>query len=199
MQQKVVKGEERKIARKAEDSRNENRTPLMALNHISRLCRNVKESIDFYTKVLGFVQTKRPQALDSKGARLFNYGVDIHLVQSKEEDQRLPSNSQHLDPQENHISFQCEDLEAMEKKLKKMNVKFMKRTIEAEDGTFFSSPMCNTTNQSFKVNLMKEVKKDRDGIRKELKKCKRREAVSTAQRQFTAERHSRTPVGSVEV
>ncbi|XP_017428661.2 glyoxylase I 4 [Vigna angularis] len=152
MQQKVVKGEERKIARKAEDSRNENRTPLMALNHISRLCRNVKESIDFYTKVLGFVQTKRPQALDSKGARLFNYGVDIHLVQSKEEDQRLPSNSQHLDPQENHISFQCEDLEAMEKKLKKMNVKFMKRTIEAEDGTFFSSPMCNTTNQSFSLN-----------------------------------------------
>ncbi|KOM43100.1 hypothetical protein LR48_Vigan05g070400 [Vigna angularis] len=45
----------------------------------------------------------------------------------------------------------------------------------------------------FKVNLMKEVKKDGDGIRKELKKCKRREAASTAQRQFTAERHSRPP------
>ncbi|KOM28353.1 hypothetical protein LR48_Vigan530s000500 [Vigna angularis] len=50
----------------------------------------------------------------------------------------------------------------------------------------------------FKVNLMKEVKKDRDGIRKELKKCKRREAASTAQRQLTTERHSRTPVGSAE-
>ncbi|KOM57429.1 hypothetical protein LR48_Vigan11g046200 [Vigna angularis] len=48
------------------------------------------------------------------------------------------------------------------------------------------------------VNLMKEVKKDKDGIRKELKKCKRREAASTAQRQFTAERHSRTPVGFAE-
>ncbi|KOM37668.1 hypothetical protein LR48_Vigan03g105000 [Vigna angularis] len=32
----------------------------------------------------------------------------------------------------------------------------------------------------FKVNLMKEVEKDRDGIRKELKKCKRRKTVSTA-------------------
>ncbi|KOM41073.1 hypothetical protein LR48_Vigan04g127100 [Vigna angularis] len=41
----------------------------------------------------------------------------------------------------------------------------------------------------FKVNLMKEVKKDIDGIRKELKKCKRREAASTAQRQFIVERH----------
>ncbi|KOM57574.1 hypothetical protein LR48_Vigan11g060700 [Vigna angularis] len=48
------------------------------------------------------------------------------------------------------------------------------------------------------VNLMKEVKKDRDGIRKELKKCKRRKFVSTAQRRFTAERHSGTHVGSVE-
>ncbi|KOM37489.1 hypothetical protein LR48_Vigan03g087100 [Vigna angularis] len=50
----------------------------------------------------------------------------------------------------------------------------------------------------FKMNLLKEVKKDRDGIRKELKKCKRREAASTVQRQFTAERHSITPVGSAE-
>ncbi|KOM55906.1 hypothetical protein LR48_Vigan10g179800 [Vigna angularis] len=46
----------------------------------------------------------------------------------------------------------------------------------------------------FKVNLVKEVKKDRDGIRKELKKCKRREAISTAQRQFTAERHNEHPL-----
>ncbi|KOM26079.1 hypothetical protein LR48_Vigan226s000800 [Vigna angularis] len=56
----------------------------------------------------------------------------------------------------------------------------------------------NVRKISFKVILMKEVKKDRDGIRKELKKCKRREAASTAQRHFTAERHLRTPVGSAE-
>lgn len=78
----------------------------MALNHISRLCRNVKESIEFYTKVLGFVLIERPQALeDFEGAWLFNYGVGIHLVQSKE-DQRLPSDTDQLDPQDNHISFQ---------------------------------------------------------------------------------------------
>ncbi|KOM56020.1 hypothetical protein LR48_Vigan10g191200 [Vigna angularis] len=34
------------------------------------------------------------------------------------------------------------------------------------------------------MNLMKEVKWDRDGIRKGHKKCKRREAASTAQRQL---------------
>jgi len=112
MQQQEVREEEKKIDGKAEKGKEEKEEddekapPLMALNHVSRLCRNVKESIDFYTKVLGFVVTERPQGLDFEGAWLFNYGVGIHLVQSKEEDQRLPSDAQHLDPQDNHISFQ---------------------------------------------------------------------------------------------
>ena len=79
--------------------------PLMALNHVSRLCRSVKESIEFYTKVLGFVVIERPQAFDFDGAWLFNYGIGIHLVQSKDED-RLPSDKHGLDPMDNHISFQ---------------------------------------------------------------------------------------------
>ncbi|KOM57575.1 hypothetical protein LR48_Vigan11g060800 [Vigna angularis] len=37
---------------------------------------------------------------------------------------------------------------------------------------------------SFEMKLMKEVKWDRDGIRKGYKKCKRRETASTAQRQL---------------
>lgn len=83
----------------------QNEIPLMALNHVSRLCKNVKESVDFYTKVLGFVLIERPQAFDFNGAWLFNYGVGIHLVQAKEED-RLPNNTDTLDPMDNHISFQ---------------------------------------------------------------------------------------------
>ncbi|TKY67957.1 nucleobase-ascorbate transporter 3 [Spatholobus suberectus] len=85
----------------------------MALNHVSRLCRNVKDSIDFYTKLLEFVLMKRPQALDFDGAWLFNYGVD---------------------------------LEAMENKLKEVNVKYVNRTLKAEDRTtlmgqtFFNDP-----------------------------------------------------------
>ncbi|XP_020215153.1 uncharacterized protein LOC109799075 [Cajanus cajan] len=161
MQEQEVRGDERKSSKKAEKGgghgKEENPPPLMTLNHVSRLCRNVKDSIDFYTQVLGFVLMERPQALDFEGAWLFNYGVGIHLVQSKEEDQRLPSDTQHLDPQNNHISFQCEDLEAMEKKLKEMNVKYMKRTLETEDGKamdqiFFNDPdgfmveICNCEN-----------------------------------------------------
>ncbi|KAM1815287.1 hypothetical protein ACFX1X_028822 [Malus domestica] len=77
----------------------------MALNHVSRLCRNVEESVDFYTKVLGFVKIERPPAFDFDGAWLFNYGVGIHLVQSEDEE-RLPHNPDHLDPMDNHISSQ---------------------------------------------------------------------------------------------
>ncbi|PNX55614.1 lactoylglutathione lyase-like protein, partial [Trifolium pratense] len=100
MQKQDVREDEKK-------SEKNDQPPLMALNHISRLCRNVKESIDFYTKVLGFVLIERPPVLDFEGAWLFNYGVGIHLVQSKEED-KLPSDTQQrdLDPQDNHISFQ---------------------------------------------------------------------------------------------
>ena len=79
----------------------------MALNHVSRLCRSVKESMDFYVKVLGFVLIQRPQVLHFDGAWLFNYGVGIHLVQAKGENaRRLPANRDHLDPMDNHISFQ---------------------------------------------------------------------------------------------
>jgi len=108
MQQQEVRDENIRNNGGEREEKEENAPPLMALNHVSRLCRNLKESIDFYTKVLGFVETERPQALDVEGAWLFNYGVGIHLVQSKEEeeDQRLPSDAQHLDPQDNHISFQ---------------------------------------------------------------------------------------------
>ncbi|XP_050210189.1 glyoxylase I 4 [Mercurialis annua] len=132
--------------------------PLMALNHVSRLCRDVKKSVEFYTKVLGMVETERPQALDFEGAWLFNYGIGIHLVQAKDE-ARLPDIHQNLDPMDNHISFQCQDMEEMEKRLKQYNVKYMKRTMEDEDqnGTkidqlFFDDPdgfmieICNCEN-----------------------------------------------------
>jgi hypothetical protein len=42
--------------------------PLMALNHISRLCKSVDASVRFYVKALGFVLVHRPPALDFSGA-----------------------------------------------------------------------------------------------------------------------------------
>ncbi|KAG9458011.1 hypothetical protein H6P81_002519 [Aristolochia fimbriata] len=140
---------------KKEEKGAEEAPPLMALNHVSRLCKSVQASIDFYVKVLGFVLMERPQALDHfNGAWLFNYGVGIHLVQKEDLDE---APNHHLDPMDNHISFQCEDMEAIERKLKEMNIRYMKRTIEDEKGTtidqlFFNDPdgfmveICNCEN-----------------------------------------------------
>lgn len=96
---------------KKEADEKEPELPLMSLNHVSRLCRNVEDSIDFYTKVLGFVLIERPPAFDFAGAWLFNYGVGIHLVRSNNEDKLSPPDSAHLDPTDNHISFQVPYLE----------------------------------------------------------------------------------------
>uniref|UniRef100_A0A0E0LP95 VOC domain-containing protein n=1 Tax=Oryza punctata TaxID=4537 RepID=A0A0E0LP95_ORYPU len=115
--------------------------PLMALNHISRLCKSVDASVRFYVKALGFVLIHRPPALDFNGAWLFNYGVGIHLVQ-RDDARRAPD---------------CEDMEAMEKRLNQMGIEYMKRTINEEEGSpidqlFFKDPdgfmieICNCEN-----------------------------------------------------
>ncbi|GAB4832489.1 hypothetical protein Ancab_006511 [Ancistrocladus abbreviatus] len=131
--------------------------PLMALNHVSRWCKSVKDSIDFYVKLLGFVLIERPQAFDFDGAWLFNYGGGIHLLQAKEGD-KLPGDRENLDPMDNHISFQCEDMEAMVHGLEEFNVKYTKRTVEDEENRttigrlFFKDPdgfmieICNCDN-----------------------------------------------------
>ncbi|XP_006658057.1 uncharacterized protein LOC102717631 [Oryza brachyantha] len=131
--------------------------PLMALNHISRLCKSVDASLRFYVRALGFVLIHRPPALDFTGAWLFNYGVGIHLVQ-RDDARRAPDvNPGDLDPMDNHISFQCEDMDAVEKRLSEMRIRYMKRTINEEEGSpidqlFFKDPdgfmieICNCEN-----------------------------------------------------
>jgi catechol 2,3-dioxygenase-like lactoylglutathione lyase family enzyme len=42
--------------------------PLRALNHISWLVKDVKESATFYESILGFVRIKRPESFEFEGA-----------------------------------------------------------------------------------------------------------------------------------
>ncbi|XP_078445216.1 lactoylglutathione lyase / glyoxalase I family protein [Wolffia australiana] len=141
---------------------NEGPVPLLGLNHVSRLCKSVEKSIDFYTKILGFVLVERPPAFESfSGAWLFNYGVGIHLVQKSEEEKRqVDAARERLDPLDNHISFQCEDMKAIVRRLKEAKVKYLKRTVDGEgspiDQLFFNDPdgfmieICNCENVKLK-------------------------------------------------
>lgn len=116
--------------------------PLASLNHISIVCSSVEESLDFYMNVLGFTPIRRPGSFDFDGAWLFNYGIGIHLLQS-EHPESLPAKKE-INPKDNHISFQCESMVAVERRLKELGVPYIQRCVEEGgiyvDQIFFHDP-----------------------------------------------------------
>ncbi|KAF8034541.1 hypothetical protein BT93_C0761 [Corymbia citriodora subsp. variegata] len=117
-------------------------------------CRSVKESIDFYCNVLGFVPIRRPGSFDFDGAWLFNYGIGIHLIKLEDPDGMLEVSR--INPKDRHISFQCESMETVGKKLREMKIEYVNgRVVEggiAVDQLFFHDPdgsmieVCNCEN-----------------------------------------------------
>ncbi|OMP09131.1 hypothetical protein COLO4_05777 [Corchorus olitorius] len=132
----------------------ENPLQLKCLNHVSILCRSIEKSVHFYVKVLGFFPIKRPGSFDFSGAWLFNYGIGIHLVQSENPD-NMPKIG-HINPKNNHISFQCESMATVEKKLEEMKIEYVKGGVEESgirvEQLFFHDPdgtmieVCNCDN-----------------------------------------------------
>ncbi|KAE8662953.1 arginase [Hibiscus syriacus] len=127
---------------------------LKSLNHISLVCRSVEESMNFYQNVLGFVPIRRPGSFDFNGAWLFGHGIGIHLLQS-ENPENKPMKKK-INPKDNHISFQCESMGSVEKKLKEMEIEYVREMVE-EGGIyveqlFFHDPdgfmieICNCDN-----------------------------------------------------
>ncbi|RZC44750.1 hypothetical protein C5167_037698 [Papaver somniferum] len=129
--------------------------PLLSLNHVSYLCKSVTESAKFYQEVLGFVLIKRPSSFQIEGAWLFNYGVGIHLLQcnSINDVQQMPVK---INPKDNHISFQCTDIELVKRRLREMGMKYETALVEEGgvfvDQLFFHDPdgymieICNCDN-----------------------------------------------------
>ncbi|KAE9621321.1 hypothetical protein Lal_00023553 [Lupinus albus] len=115
---------------------------LKSVNHISLICRSVEESIDFYQNVLGFFPIRRPGSFNFDGAWLFGYGIGIHLLEA-EHPENLPVKKE-INPKDNHISFQCESMGAVEKKLKEMKIDYVRATVEEGgiqvDQLFFHDP-----------------------------------------------------------
>ncbi|XP_009802082.1 glyoxylase I 4-like [Nicotiana tabacum] len=127
---------------------------LTSLNHISLVCRSVEQSIEFYKNILGFVPVRRPGSFNFNGAWLFSYGIGIHLLQS-EDPEKMPKKTE-INPKDNHISFQCESIDAVEKKLTEMGIKYARQLVEEGgiyvDQLFFHDPdgfmveICNCDN-----------------------------------------------------
>ncbi|GAA0166493.1 hypothetical protein LIER_21635 [Lithospermum erythrorhizon] len=127
---------------------------LTSLNHISIVCRSLEESIDFYTNVLGFFPVRRPGSFNFDGAWLFGFGIGIHLLQSDNPEKMTKKTE--INPKDNHISFQCESMSAVEKKLSEMAIKYVRARVEEGgiyvDQLFFHDPdgfmieICNCDN-----------------------------------------------------
>ncbi|KAJ8445560.1 hypothetical protein Cgig2_012448 [Carnegiea gigantea] len=86
--------------------------------------------------------------------RLFGYGIGIHLLQAPDPE-KLPKKTE-INPKDNHISFQCESMGAVEKKLKEMGIRSVRARVEEGgiyvDQLFFHDPdgfmieICNCDN-----------------------------------------------------
>ncbi|KAG9153390.1 hypothetical protein Leryth_017294 [Lithospermum erythrorhizon] len=126
--------------------------PLLALNHVSYVCNSVSRSVNFYQDVLGFMLIKRPSSLDFEGAWLFNHGIGIHLLEAE----NVPKKKNKINPKNNHISFQCTNMELLMQRLEEMNIEYV--TAEVKEGNvvvdqmFFHDPdgymieICNCQN-----------------------------------------------------
>lgn len=99
--------------------------PLRALNHISRVCKDVATSAAFYRDVLGFSEIKRPSSFEFEGAWLFNYGIGIHLIGGQP-----VARSSKIDPKSDHLSFQVDCLKAVAEQLKLLGLDFVKQEID---------------------------------------------------------------------
>uniref|UniRef100_A0ACD5TRL8 Uncharacterized protein n=1 Tax=Avena sativa TaxID=4498 RepID=A0ACD5TRL8_AVESA len=116
---------------------------LASLNHISVVCRSLESSLAFYCDVLGFFPIRRPGSFDFDGAWLYNFGIGIHLLQAEDPESLLPKKTE-IDPKDNHISFTCESLEVVQRRLKEMGFQFVQRRVVEGgihvDQLFFHDP-----------------------------------------------------------
>ncbi|XP_023755185.1 glyoxylase I 4 [Lactuca sativa] len=100
--------------------------PFLSLNHVSFICKSVRRSVKFYSDVLGFVLIRRPSSFDFEGAWLFSNGIGIHLL----EVERTPTKTGVINPKDNHISFQCTDMDLIIKKLERMGIKYVTAVVK---------------------------------------------------------------------
>lgn len=100
---------------------------ISALNHISRVCRDVQASIDFYVDVLGFVTIRRPSSLERSfdGAWLFKRGLGVHLIEGSP-----PPRSPEIIPKSDHISFVADDLEGVAAQLSQRGIHYVRQCVD---------------------------------------------------------------------
>ena len=99
--------------------------PVEFIHHVSRLVRDLDRSREFYRDVLGFQPIQRP-AFTFPGAWLFNYGLQIHLIQTPEP---LDPPITEVGTRADHIAFRVTDIDAVERQLNERDIAFRSSTV----------------------------------------------------------------------
>lgn len=72
--------------------------------------------------------------------RLFNHGIGIHLLKSD----NVKNNKEKINPKDNHISFQCTDMNVIIERLEGMKIEYVKAVVREGgiivDQIFFHDP-----------------------------------------------------------
>ncbi|MCD9560809.1 hypothetical protein HAX54_019611 [Datura stramonium] len=96
----------------------------------------------------------RPSSFQFEGAWLFNHEIGIHLLRKAD----APSNKgKIINPKDNHISFQCSDMEFIIQRLDDMEIEYVTAIVKDSgiivDQLFFHDPDGNLKTEEEESNL----------------------------------------------
>ncbi len=112
--------------------------PINAVHHISHITHDLEASRRFYREVLGFQEIERPE-FTFPGAWLFNYGVQIHLIDPG--DASAPDTDE-VQTRTDHIAYHVSDIDAARSVLEENGIPFRESRVPATNVTqlFFRDP-----------------------------------------------------------
>ncbi|CAG9465382.1 unnamed protein product [Pedinophyceae sp. YPF-701] len=104
------------------------RSPMLrvrAINHISRIVRDVRATANFYKRILGFREVVRPSTFNFSGAWLHGCGVGLHLIQGEP-----VAREAEVIPKSDHLSFQVDmPLASVEEVLTSLDMRYVKQIV----------------------------------------------------------------------
>jgi catechol 2,3-dioxygenase-like lactoylglutathione lyase family enzyme len=107
-----------------------------SINHVARNVKDIERTKAFYCDVLGFREIRRP-GFPFSGAWLFNYGMQIHLIEG---DAGL--NPETISGRAEHLAFHVPDADAAIGCLEEHGIEYL-RTVQSSTGVvqvFFLDP-----------------------------------------------------------
>jgi catechol 2,3-dioxygenase-like lactoylglutathione lyase family enzyme len=97
--------------------------PIQRVHHVARVTDRPDESIAFYRDVLGFREIQRPP-FSFRGSWLYNYGVQIHIIENVPLAQQAP---EQVDTLANHLALEVDDIDKSIQLLSEHGISFFEQ------------------------------------------------------------------------